>query len=393
MNQRQLFQKHLAPTSPEPMCLPISYAEGCILKDENGKEYIDLIGGISVCNVGHRHPKVVEAIKNQADTYLHVMVYGEVIQSPMVQFASLLAQHLPETLSCTYFTNSGAEAVEGAMKLAKRATGRSKIIACHNSYHGSTQGAWSLIGSEDFRINYRPLLPEIYHVSFNSQEAINQIDEDTACIIMETVQAEAGIITPNKEWIKAIREKCNQTGTLLILDEIQVGFGRTGTLWGFQQYDIIPDVLLLGKALGGGMPLGAFIASKELMQTLSINPILGHMTTFGGHPVCCAAGKAAMEALLNEEMLKDVETKGKLFVKKLQDHPHIKTIRQTGLMIALELENFEKVQQSIKKLLEQGIFTDWFLFASNCLRIVPPLNISEKTISEACEKIKTALNS
>ncbi|HTO14404.1 MAG TPA: aspartate aminotransferase family protein [Edaphocola sp.] len=391
MNQRQLFQEHLAPTTPDPMCLPITFAEGCILKDDEGREYIDLIGGISVCNVGHRHPRVVEAIKAQADAYLHVMVYGELIQSPMVQYATLLAKHLPENLSSTYFTNSGSEAVEGAMKLAKRATGRSKIIAFNHSYHGSTQGAWSLIGSEAFRIKYRPLLPEIYHYQYNSSEAIAAIDNNTACIILETVQAEAGIIRPEKEWIKAISKKCKETGTLLILDEIQVGFGRTGTLWGFQQYDIIPDILLLGKALGGGMPMGAFIASKELMKTLSVNPILGHMTTFGGHPVCCAAGMAAMKALLEENMMDKVEEKGRMFITLLKDNPKIKAIRQTGLMIALELESFEIVQNAIKSLLSKGIFTDWFLFASNCLRIVPPLNISEETIIEACDRINKAL--
>lgn len=391
MNQRQLFQQYLAPTSPEPMALPITKAEAEFLYDDTGKRYIDLIGGISVCNVGHRHPKVVEAITRQANDYLHVMVYGELVQSPMVNYAALLAAHLPETLSCTYFTNSGAEAVEGAMKLAKRATGRAEIIACHKSYHGSTQGAWSLIGSEEFRMNYRPLLPQIHHVAYNSQEAIEAITEKTACIILETVQSEAGVIKPGMEWIQAVRKKCTETGTLLILDEIQVGFGRTGTLWGFEQFGIVPDVLLLGKALGGGMPMGAFIASKELMQTLSFNPILGHMTTFGGHPVCCAAGMAAFEALLEEQMHHAVPEKSALFLEHLK-HPAILDISHHGLMMAVKLESFEKVVQCIQQLLVLGVFTDWFLFAADCIRIVPPLNISEESIIAACNKIKEALN-
>lgn len=391
MNQRQLFQQHLAPTSPEPLALAITKAEGNLLFDETGKAYIDLIGGISVCNVGHRHPKVVEAIKTQADKYLHVMVYGEVVLSPMVEYATLLAKHLPKNLSCTYFTNSGSEAVEGAMKLAKRATGRAKIMACKNSYHGSTQGAWSLIGSEEFRMKYRPLLPEINHVEFNTQAAIDAIDTNTACFILETVQAESGVIKPKPEWIKAVREKCTETGTLLILDEIQVGFGRTGSLWGFEQFDIVPDVLLLGKALGGGMPLGAFIASKELMQTLSVDPILGHMTTFGGHPICCAAGKAAMGALLEEKMIEGVAAKSALFLGNLT-HPKIKNINAHGLMMAVQLESFEVIQAVIKGLLVEGVFTDWFLFAPDCIRIVPPLNISNENILLACEKIKKVLD-
>ncbi len=391
MTQRQLFQQYLAPTSPEPMALPITKASGAYLYDDNNKQYIDLIGGISVCNVGHCHPKVVAAIKQQVEQYLHVMVYGEVVQSPMVEYAALLAKHLPANLSCTYFTNSGAEAVEGAMKLAKRATGRAAIIACNNSYHGSTQGAWSLIGDESFRSNYRPLLPQIQHVDFNNQAALDAITNNTACFILETVQSEAGVLKPDVAWMQAVREKCTQTGTLMILDEIQVGFGRTGTLWGFEQFDIVPDVLLLGKALGGGMPMGAFIASKELMQTLSINPILGHMTTFGGHPVCCAAGKAALEALLEEKMIASIPAKSALFLQALQ-HPKIKNITHHGLMMAVHLENFEVVQAVIKSLLEQGVFTDWFLFAANCIRIVPPLNIPDDAIVAACAAICRALD-
>lgn len=374
------------------MALPITKASGAYLFDDKGKAYIDLIGGISVCNVGHCHPGVVSAIQKQAEQYLHVMVYGEVIQSPMVAYATLLAEHLPDELSCTYFTNSGAEAVEGAMKLAKRATGRAGIIACNNSYHGSTQGAWSLIGDEHFRSNYRPLLPQIHHVNFNSEAALDAITERTACFILETVQSEAGVVVPDASWLKAVREKCTRTGTLMVLDEIQVGFGRTGTLWGFEQFDIVPDVLLLGKALGGGMPMGAFIASQALMQTLSMNPILGHMTTFGGHPLCCAAGKAALEAILDEKMLETVPQKAALFLQELQ-HPRINKITHQGLMMAVHLESFEVVQQVIRSLSEQGVFTDWFLFAAHCIRIVPPLNIPDEAIVAACAAICSALES
>lgn len=391
MNQRQLFQQHVAPTSPEPMALPITKAEGVYLYDDTGKAYIDLIGGISVCNVGHRHPKVVQAIKAQADQYLHVMVYGEVIQSPQVQYAHLLSQHLPTSLDCVYFTNSGAEAVEGAMKLAKRYNGRNEIIACHYSYHGSTQGALSLLGDEYFRNAYRPLLPQVKHVYHNNFESQDQITEQTACIILETVQAEGGVLAPSAEWMHALRTKCTQTGTLLILDEIQVGFGRCGTLWGFEQYGIVPDVLLLGKALGGGMPLGAFISSNEIMKCLSHNPVLGHITTFGGHPVSCAAGKAAMEALLEEHMVTGVRDKEALFLKLLQ-HPRILNINSRGLMMAVRFSGFDEVQQVIKGCLEEGLFTDWFLFASDSIRIVPPLTITMEEITEACTRLIRVLD-
>lgn len=408
MTERQLFQRHLAPTSTEPMALPVVKAEGALLYDDKGKTYIDLIGGISVCNVGHCHPGVVAAIQRQAAEYLHVMVYGEVVQSPQVQYARLLAYHLPDTLDCVYFTNSGAEAVEGAMKLAKRVTGRTEIIACHNSYHGSTQGALSLIGDEYWRNAFRPLLPDIRHVWHNDMASLDDITERTACIILETVQAEGGVLPPSAAWMKALRERCTQTGTLLILDEIQVGFGRTGTLWGFEQYNIVPDVLLLGKALGGGMPLGAFIASKSMMETLAEQPVLGHITTFGGHPVSCAAGKAAMEALLDEKMMDAVPEKEQLFLSLLQ-HRAIRAVRSRGLMIGVELDSFDTVKKVIAACIghnafdhaepdhnepeaEQGVFTDWFLFAPQCIRIVPPLTISTEQIKTACAVLLRALD-
>ena len=392
MNLRQLFLQHVAQTSSAPLALEIVKAEGCELTDAAGKKYLDLIGGISVANVGHRHPKVIEAIKTQADDYLHVMVYGEFVQSPQVQYARLLTEHLPASLNSVYFTNSGAEAVEGAMKLAKRATGRTEIIAFENSYHGSTQGALSIIGDEYWRNAYRPLLPGIQHLQYNSVEDLERITENTACVIAETVQAEAGILPPQKEWLQALQQKCKETGALFILDEIQAGFGRTGTLWGFQQFEVVPDVLLLGKALGGGLPLGAFITDKEIMDCLTDNPVLGHITTFGGHPLCCAAGKAAFEALLEEKISDGVAQKAALLRQQLH-HPGIKSLHVFGLWAAVEFENFEQCKKIIDACIEAGVLTDWFLFASNCLRISPPLTITTEQLQQACTTILAAADS
>lgn len=394
MNERQLFQKYLAPTSLEPMGLQIEKAESSLLFDNHQKPYIDLIGGVSVCNVGHRHPKVIHSIQQQLEKYLHIMVYGELVQSPQVQYAELLCKHLPEHLNCVYFTNSGAEAVEGAMKLAKRFTNRAEIIACHHSYHGSTQGPLSLLGDETYRRAFRPLLPGIKHVWHNDFESLKSITEKTACIILEPIQAEAGVKVPSIEWMQALRKRCTETGCLLIFDEIQTGFGRTGKLWAFEHFGIEPDVLLLAKALGGGMPLGAFISSKEILNSFAANPILGHITTFGGHPVSCAAGKAALEAIIEEDMLKDIAKKEALFLKYLK-HPLIKAVRHKGLFMAVELPNFETVIKIIEYGLqraEKGIFTDWFLFAIDCIRIVPPLIITEEEVIEACQIILEALN-
>ncbi|MBS1917632.1 MAG: aspartate aminotransferase family protein [Bacteroidetes bacterium] len=397
MNQRELFLTHVAQTSPAPLGLEIVKAEGTTLIDVTGKKYLDLIGGISVCNTGHRHPKVVEAIKKQADQYLHVLVYGEFIQSPQVQYATLLAENLPGTLNAVYFTNSGAEAVEGAMKLAKRVTGRTQIIAFNQSYHGSTQGALSIIGDEYWRNAFRPLLPGVLHLEYNSLQSLDFITNKTACVIAETVQAEKGVYAPTLDWMKALRKKCDDTGTLLILDEIQTGFGRTGTLWGFQQFDIVPDIVLLGKALGGGMPLGAFIADKKRMQQLTENPVLGHITTFGGHPLSCAAGMASLKILLEENLIQAVTEKEKLF-RDLLVHPKIKEVRSAGLLIAVEFENFETNKKIIDACLNssdgskpsdeyRNILTDWFLFAPQCMRIAPPLIISKEEIKKACEII------
>lgn len=396
MTNRQLFLNHIAQTSSAPLCLEIVKAEGCRLYDVNGKEYIDLIGGISVCNVGHRHPRVIDAIKKQLDDYLHIMVYGELVQSPQVQYATRLTGHLPASLNAVFFTASGSEATEGAMKLAKRFSGRTQIISFKNSYHGSTQGALSVMGSEYWQQAFRPLLPDVLQLNYNAFEELENITERTACVIAETIQAEAGVKAPQKGWLKALRKKCDDTGTLLVLDEIQCGFGRNGTLWAFEQFDVVPDILLLGKALGGGMPLGAFVADKKIMDSFTHDPVLGHINTFGGHPVCCAAGMAAFQVLLDEKLVEGVKEKEKLFVSQL-NHPLIKAVRSCGLMIAVEFENFELNKKLIDSLIETasgstGIFTDWFLFAANCLRIAPPLTITETEISLACKHIQQSLD-
>lgn len=390
MNARNIFQRHIAQTSAAPVGLHIARAEGNYLYDADGKAYLDLIGGISVCNIGHRHPDVVAAINKQANDYLHIMVYGELVQSPQTEYAALLAQHLPAGLDCVYFTNSGAEATEGALKLARRVTRRTDIISCNNSYHGSTLGALSVMGDEYWRNAYRPLMPGVWHYNYNDPQLVDAINEHTACVIIETMQAEAGVIEPETEWIQALRKKCNETGTMLIFDEIQCGFGRTGKLWGFEHYGIVPDILLLGKALGGGMPLGAFISSYNNMQAFTDNPVLGHITTFGGHPVCCAAGMAAMQVLLKNALADKVAEKEALFRKGLT-HPEIKAIRSKGLLIALELESAEKTLQVVQGCIEKGLFTDWFLFAPNCLRIAPPLTISKEEIEQACSIILSSL--
>lgn len=389
MNQRQLFLQHVAQTSPDPLALEIVKADGALLYDTVGKEYIDLIGGISVANVGHRHPDVLMAIRKQLDAYLHIMVYGEFIESPQVQYAKLLTDHLPPDLNSVYFTNSGAEAVEGAMKLAKRATNRTQVIAFNHSYHGSTQGALSMIGSEYWRNAFRPLLPGVLHLEYNTMESLNEITEQTACVFAETIQGEAGVKAPSREWMQLLREKCTHTGTLLVLDEIQSGFGRTGKLWGFENFGIIPDIVLLGKALGGGMPLGAFVAGKRLMDHLMNDPVLGHITTFGGHPVCCAAGMAAMKALMAEDMMKEVREKEQLF-RDLLVHSRIKAIHSYGLWMAVEFDSFETNKKVIDKSIANGVLTDWFLFAPQCLRISAPLVISTAQIEKACKVILQA---
>ena len=391
MNFRQNFLQHIAQTSQAPIGIEMVKADGIYIHDVDGKKYIDGISGFSVANIGHSNPKVVEAVQQQASQYMHLIVYGEFIEQPQVAYAKLLIDNLPSTLNCVYFTNSGAEAVEGAMKLAKRVTNKSKIICFNKSYHGSTQGALSLMGDEYWRQNFRPLLPNIYHYNYGSDEAIEAIDTSTACVILEPVQAEAGVVKPTKEWLQKIREKCNQHCALMIFDEIQTGFGRTGSLWAFEQFNVVPDVLLLGKALGGGMPLGAFIADKKLMDTLSYNPVLGHITTFGGHPVSCAAGKAAMEVLLENKWIAEVKIKEEILLKNL-NHPKIKNLNVAGLWAAIELDSFETTQAVAEKCVANGLITDWFLFATNCIRIAPPLITTAEELKTICDIVLKSLD-
>ncbi|MBS1743175.1 MAG: aspartate aminotransferase family protein [Bacteroidetes bacterium] len=391
MTPRQLFLSHVGQTSEAPLCLHIVKAAGSKMWDADGKEYIDLIAGISVCNVGHRHPKVVAAIKKQADEYLHVMVYGELVESPQVAYAKKLTDHLPASLNSVFYTASGSEATEGAMKLAKRYTGRAEIVSFKNSYHGSTQGALSVMGSEYWQQAFRPLLPGIVQLNYSSFSDLEAITEQTACVIAESIQAEAGVIVPQNGWLAALRKRCTETGTLLVLDEIQCGFGRNGSLWAFEQFNVVPDILLLGKALGAGMPLGAFVANKKIMNALTHNPVLGHINTFGGHPVSCAAGLAGFDVLLDEKLIESVQQKEQLFLSLLK-HPLIKNVNSRGLMMAVEFESFEINKKIIDALIEKAVFTDWFLFAAHALRIVPPLTITEEEIRDACTKILSVLN-
>lgn len=391
LNQRQIFLNNVAQTSDAPLLLEIVKAEGVYLYEATGKKIIDLISGISVCNVGHSHPKVVEAVQAQAAQHMHLMVYGELVQSPQVRYANLLAKHLPQNLQNIYFTNSGAEATEGALKLAKRYTGRTELVHFKNAYHGSTHGALSVMGDEYFKDAYRPLLPDTRELIYGDVNGLQEISCRTACVIMETIQAESGVTVPSVEFIHALRKRCDEVGALLIFDEIQAGMGRTGKLFAFQHFDIVPDVLLLAKAFGGGMPLGAFIASKDIMNVLTNNPVLGHITTFGGHPVCCAAGEAALNVLLDEKLIEGVEEKGRSLANLLV-HPAIKSLHRKGLLMALEFESYEQNKRIIDRCIELGVFTDWFLFASNCLRIAPPLIITQEEIEKACKIILQAID-
>lgn len=390
LSNRQLFLNHVAQTSPAPLMLEIERAEGCYLYDNQGKEYLDLIAGISVSNMGHSYPTVVEAVKQQAEKYMHLLVYGEFVQSPQTQYAAAIAKHLPASLSNVYFTNSGAEAVEGALKLAKRYTNRTRIVSFKNAYHGSTHGALSIIGDEYFKRSFRPLLPNTLQLTFNDASQLQQIDKNVACVIVETVQAESGINAPTNGYLKLLRQRCDEVGALLILDEIQAGMGRTGKLFAFEHYGIVPDILLLAKAFGGGMPLGAFISSKQIMGTLTENPVLGHITTFGGHPVCCAAGLAAFTALLDEKLIEQVETKGQLFESLIQ-HPAVIAKRRVGLLMAVEFKDFDQNKRIIDRCIEKGVLTDWFLFSANSMRIAPPLIITEAQIRHACAIINEAI--
>ena len=387
---RQLFLANNAQTTNFPLLLEFERASGIYMYDRDGKAYIDLISGIGVSNLGHSNPYVISAIKEQVDKYMHLMVYGEYVQTPQVRFAEKLISVLPPALQSVYFVNSGAEAVEGALKLAKRFTGRQQVVAFHHSYHGSTHGALSVMGNEEFKQAYRPLLPGVNFIRVNQVDDLHLITNETACVIVETIQGEAGIRVPDISYMQALRQRCTETGTLLILDEIQAAFGRTGKLFGFEHFDIVPDILLLAKALGGGMPIGAFVASKHMMDALKENPMLGHITTFGGHPVCCAAGLAALEVLLNEGLIDQVPEKEAL-IRRLLVHPAIKEIRGKGLMLAIELENFELNKKIIDRCIENGVITDWFLHCSNAMRLAPPLIITKDEIENACEVILEAI--
>lgn len=391
LSLKQLFLLNNAQTSFTPRMLHIERAEGVYLYGPDDKPYIDFVSGFAVSNVGHRHPKVVQAIKDQVDKYMHLAVYGEYIQSPQVLYATKIVSVLPETINSVYFVNSGAEATEGALKLAKKYTGRKKIISCNKAYHGSTHGALSVMGNEYYKDAYQPLLPGVEFIEFNKAEDLLKIDTDTACVIMETIQGEAGVRVPDLTYMQALRKRCTETGTLLILDEIQTGFGRTGKLFAFEHYAISPDILLLAKGIGGGMPIGAFCASRDIMSTLADNPILGHITTFGGHPVCCAAGLATLTAIMDENMMEGIDEKEALLRRELV-HPAIKEVRGQGLMLCIQLDSFAQVEQVSKLCIQNGVIVDWFLHCDTALRIAPPLVITHEEIVRACNVIKNALS-
>jgi acetylornithine/succinyldiaminopimelate/putrescine aminotransferase len=390
ISNRELFLKNTAQTSNSPRLLEIERAEGVYLYGPNGEKYMDWVSGFNVSNIGHRHPKVLEAIQDQLNRFMHVTVYGEFVQAPQVQLATELLEVLPNSFQSVYFTNSGAEAVEGSMKIAKKFTGRRQIIAAKQAYHGSTQGALSLIGNDEYRASYAPLLPEISFIEFNNIDDLANITENTAAVIVEAVQGEAGVRVPSKEYMQALRQKCTETGTLLIFDEIQTGFGRTGKLFAFEHFEIIPDILMLAKGIGGGMPLGAFVAPKEIMDVIKDNPMLGHITTFGGHPVSCAAARASLKVIQEENLVQDVERKANLFRSEL-NIPQIKEIRGLGLMMCLQLENFDQVYQVSNYCASQGLIIDWYLHCETALRIAPPLTISDQQIIESCKIIKAGI--
>ncbi len=387
ISQRQIFMNNLGLPSSKPLALKIDHAEGIYMYGKQGRKYIDLVSGVSVSNLGHNHPVIISAIEKQIRNHTHLMVYGEIIQSPQVNLAKKLASILPDALNCTYFVNSGSEAIEGAMKLAKRFTGRPEIVSFKNAYHGGTHGALSILGNENLKYAFRPLLPSIRQLEFNDTDQLNQITENTACVFAEPIQAEAGIILPQNDFLKILQKRCKETGALLVFDEIQMGMGRTGKLFCFEHYDVIPDILCLAKAFGGGMPLGAFISSSEIMSTLTHHPELGHITTFGGHPVSCAAGYAALSILTGSNIIKEAVSKGNKFRESLLKHPVVKSIRQKGLMLGIDLESKLKVAKLLKVFLDNGIIVDRFLFNDNSFRIAPPLTITNDETDMVCEKV------
>jgi len=392
LTNRQLFLEHVALPSSGEHAIEVVKANGIYLYDDKGKQFIDLVSGVSVSNLGHGHPKVIEAIKKQVDTYMHLMVYGKYIQSPQVELASRLAENLPEKLDSVFFVNSGSEAIEGALKLARRVTGRTELISCKNAYHGSTMGALSVLGNEEMKYAFRPLIPDISQIGFNNPDEIECISKKTAAILIEPFQAEAGILIPDVNYMKALRRKCDETGALLIFDEIQMGFGRTGKLFGFEHFNIVPDIICLAKAMGGGMPVGAFVSSKENMNTLTNRPALGHITTFGGHPVCCAAALASLEVILEEGLHLKATEKGKLFSTLIGKHKSVKKIRQIGLMLGVELKPEFNTGILIDVFHDEGIVVDQFLFNHNSFRIAPPLTISKSEIETVSTRILKCLD-
>jgi len=392
LTNRQLFLQNLAIPAEVVNAIEIVSAEGIYLYAEDGTKYIDLVSGVSVSNVGHRHPKVVEAIKKQVDTYLHLMVYGKYIQSPQVKLAGLISSVLPESLNSVFLVNSGSEAIEGAMKLAKRMTGRSEMMAFKNSYHGSTQGALSILGDEEMKSAYRPLLPDVKFLNYDDITELDKISTRTACVVVEAVQAEAGIKVPEKEFMKALEKKCRSTETVLILDEVQMGFGRTGKMFGFQNFDIIPDIICIAKGMGGGMPIGAFISSKENMNLLTHNPALGHITTFGGHPVSSAAALASLQVILEDDLAKQAVIKGEKIAAGLINNEKVAEIRQIGLMLGIELKEEYSTSKMVKVLQNHGLIVDQFLFNNSSFRIAPPLTISSDEIEEVIKKVSICLD-
>ena len=391
LTNRQIFLQHLGQTSSTPLLLEVVKAQGIFMYGPSGEKYLDLISGVSVSNAGHCHPRVVKAVREQTEAYLHLMVYGEIIQTPQVRYAAKLAGLLPRVLDTTYFVNSGSEAIEGALKLSKRYTCRSRIISFRNSYHGSTHGALSIQGSDNYRNAFRPLLPDTWQIPFNDMNSVDTINNKCACVVIEPVQSEAGVVLPENGFLQKVRERCTETGTLLVFDEAQTGFGRTGYMFALERYDVIPDILVLAKALGGGMPLGAFISSHEIMKSLMSDPPLGHITTFGGHPVCCAAGLASLEVLMEEDLVNRVEYKSGLFKRELK-HPLIKEVRGEGLLLAVVLKDHRLIHRVISKAPEYGLLLDYFLFCPDAFRIAPPLVIGEDEIFLACDLLKRLLN-
>ena len=385
------FYNHLGQTTPYPIGISIEKAEGIYLHSPSGKTYMDLISGIAVSNIGHRHPKVVKAIKDQVDKHLHVMAYGEYIQSSPNLLAEKLNQITPDSINCFYLVNSGTEANEGALKLAKRATGRSEIISFNKSYHGNTHGSLSVSGNETKKNAFRPLLPDVRFIEFNNPTDLSHISERTAGVIIEVIQGDAGVRLPDRQYLQALRKRCTEVGTLLIIDEVQTGFGRTGTFWAFEQYGIVPDILTMAKAMGGGLPIGCFASSKERMSLLTHDPMLGHITTFGGNPVCCASSLATIEVIEEEYLLSTVEEKGLQF-EKLLNNKHVKALRRAGLMFAIEFDNYDTVRKIVAYCLERGVICFWFLSCPNAFRIAPPLTISMDEIEQACSVINEAID-